>query len=415
MSSRRPLFRFAKDCFATLASPWISPSGRSARFVGFALGVLLAVLSSLYARRAAAIEHHFAGSGQVDYLFIPTQPKATGRNIAFDGFTTELALKVAIDLSDHLSANVKLCYGCHGFEADMAYFDYRFGDELNLRVGRFSPSFGNFNLRHDPANHRLSDKPLPYEMGRLLRLREWNLGVLPSPFPDNGVELNGTHWFGDKLQVDYAAYAVSGFKGDKSGFDLDFQQSRAPNLYYVDNNSRPTFGGRLAATLKLGDASDLTFGGSGMYGTFDPENTLHYGIFGADLTLRIDRTNVRAEYLVRRQQFDVSDPTRFKYAVPTSGGDFFSKHGAYFEIEHPISKAVDLIGRFDTLFRVGNVAAGSSLSKESSVLRWTIGTAIGIERGLKVKLSAEAWKFSDADANNKKTDVAVHLGVIGTY
>ena len=33
----------------------------------------------------------------------------------------------------------------------MGYFDYRLMDELNVRVGRFSPSFGSFNLRQDPA------------------------------------------------------------------------------------------------------------------------------------------------------------------------------------------------------------------------------------------------------------------------
>lgn len=54
-------------------------------------------------------------------------------------------------------------------------------DELNFRVGRLTPAFGSFPLRHDPANHRTSDKPLPYDMGRMLRFREWNEGVLPAP------------------------------------------------------------------------------------------------------------------------------------------------------------------------------------------------------------------------------------------
>jgi len=59
---------------------------------------------------------------------------------------------------------VKVCYGCHGFEVGMAYFDFRVVDELNFRVGRFIPAFGDFPLRHDPANHRTSDKPLAYDM-----------------------------------------------------------------------------------------------------------------------------------------------------------------------------------------------------------------------------------------------------------
>src|SRR6185369_494284 len=170
----------------------------------------------------------------------------------------------AVDFSERVSANMKVCYGCHGFEADMMYFDFRIADELNFRVGRFSPSFGMFNLRHDPANHRLSDKPLPYDMGRMLRLREWNMGVLPSPFPDNGLEINGTHWFGETAELDYAVYAVNGFRGDKGAQDIDFQQSRDRNTYYTDNNGRPTVGARAAFTIKLGQSSDMTIGASGM-------------------------------------------------------------------------------------------------------------------------------------------------------
>ena len=171
--------------------------------------VIVALIAAVFAMvsPARAVEHTFSGSAQIDYLAVPTAPSADangGTNDTFDGFTFEAAAKVAVDITKHLSANVKLCYGCHGFELDMAYFDLRLFDELNFRVGRFSPSFGSFNLRHDPANQKLSDKPLPYDMGRMLRRTEWNGGVLPSPFPDNGAEVNGTHWFGSSAQLDYA-------------------------------------------------------------------------------------------------------------------------------------------------------------------------------------------------------------------
>ena len=222
---------------------------------------------------SAALDRTFAASAQADYSLAPGQFRKPNYN-GFDGATMELAIKLSVDLSDHFSANVKVCFGCHGFETDMAYLDYRLADELNVRFGRFSPSFGAFNLRHDPANHRLSDKPLPYDMGRMLRLRDWNMGVLPSPFPDNGLEASGTHWFGSKVQFDYAAYGVSGFKAGYTGTDLDFIQSRSGSFYYVDNNSVPTFGGRLAFTFKLGERSDLTLGGSGMAGFFDPNHEL---------------------------------------------------------------------------------------------------------------------------------------------
>src|SRR5690606_24769198 len=147
----------------------------------------------------------------------------------------------------------KVCFGCHGFELGMAFADVRVSDELNFRVGRFNPSFGEFPIRHDPANHATVDKPLPYDMGRMLRLREWNMSVLPIPYVDNGIEVNATHWFGDSAQLDYSAYAVGGFRGSNDGTAFDFVQSRSAALYYVDNNRQPALGGRIALTVVPGD------------------------------------------------------------------------------------------------------------------------------------------------------------------
>ena len=196
-----------------------------------------------------------------------------------------------------------MCHGCHGFELPMAYFDYRVRDELNFRIGRFSPSFGAFNVRHDPANHATSSKPLPYDMGRMLRMNEWNLGVIPSPFPDNGIEIGGTHWFGDAAQLDYAVYAVSGFKADEGSPDIEWSHSTSQFGQLNDNNGRPAGGARWALTLKLGEANDITGGASTMYGTYDPANRVAYFIGGVDLAARLGRTQIRFEYLMRRQSF----------------------------------------------------------------------------------------------------------------
>ena len=70
---------------------------------------------------AQSQDRNFAGSVQASYLYVPTDPEA--RDISFDGFVTELGLKLAVDFSDHVSANVKVCYGCHGFEVAMAFVD----------------------------------------------------------------------------------------------------------------------------------------------------------------------------------------------------------------------------------------------------------------------------------------------------
>ena len=388
---------------------------RSARLLVVALATLLAALLAL-ATPASAIERNFAGSAQLDYNFVPTARSAKASPKTFDGFTMEFAGKLAVDFSEKVSANMKVCYGCHGFEADMMYFDVRAADELNFRVGRFSPSFGAFNLRHDPANHRTSDKPLPYDMGRMLRMRQWNQGVLPSPFPDNGLEVNGTKWLGSSVQFDYAAYVVSGFKADPKAIDIDFKQSRTPSAYYVDDNARPTFGGRMALTFKVGETSDLTVGASGMYGTYDPDNAQSYAIVGGDATLRLDKTNIRAEYLGRRTEISTFDRTIFKYVVADAGGDFTMKHGGYLEVEQALTPELDLVGRVDGMFRVGNVEAASELSRRSSVFRYTLATAYAIERGLRIKFSTELWEFSDRDAlSGRKVELSMHTALAGSF
>lgn len=385
--------------------------------------VLAFALAMLSPASAHALDRTFAASAQLDYHFVPTARGANARANAFDGFTLEAAAKITVDVTDSFSGTIKLCVGCHGLETDMAHLEYRVADELAFRVGRFSPQFGGFNNRHDPANHRLSDKPLPYDMGRMLRLRGWNMGVLPSPFPDNGAEVTGALHLSPTATLDYAAHAVSGFKGERNGLDLDFVQSRDGNLYYVDNNGRPSFGGRVALTLSLAERSELTAGASLMRGTFDPTNDLAYTIFGGDLSLRLDKTNVRLEYLARRQDIDVSDPTRFQYVV-LPNGDFTMKHGALAEVEQPVTSFLDVIARADGMLRIGNVAVvrpgeppspDGQLARSSWVLRGTLGTAITLERGLRLKASGEVWKFSDDDASGKQVAVSMHLGLVGSF
>ncbi|MFO0727465.1 MAG: hypothetical protein U1E65_27050 [Myxococcota bacterium] len=366
-------------------------------------------LTSLSAE-AQEIERNFAGSAQLDYFAVPTTMPA--RPLGFDGFTTELSLKVAVDFTDRLSANIKICYGCHGFETDMAYVDLRVADELNFRIGRMNPSFGDFPLRHDPANHKANSKPLPYDMGRMLRRDEWNMSVMPSPYVDNGFEINGTHWFGDDVQLDYAAYIVSGLKGSADGTDLDFIQSRSGSLYYVDNNSEPAFGGRVALTMNFTDNINATLGSSGMYGHYDPSARLAYWIVGADLYLRFDQLSIRSEYLLRRTDMALGDhpETKFRYAFDNPSKGFFVKDGFYVEAEYPILPILEVFARFDGLRRFGNVPVNSALRSKSAVLRYTAGLNLIIFQGLRIKLSGEYWDFSDFS-----DEIGVHLGVVANF
>jgi hypothetical protein len=357
------------------------------------------------------VQRNFAGSIQLDYLSVPTQD--VPRREALDGATVELSLKLANDFSRDISAQVKVCYACHGFEVGMAFFDLRASDHLSFRVGRFTPSFGEFPLRHDPANHRTSDKPLPYDMGRMLRLREWNMSVLPAPWVDNGIEVSGTWEMGGLNQLHWAAYAIMGPKGNADAFDFDFIQSRTPSLYYIDNNSRPTLGARLDGTLELGETSTFSLGASAMGGTYDPDNKLWFFLVGADVVLRLNQVFLRAEYLLRRTQFALGDDpaARFRYGPGANGtyDDFFLKDGFYAEIEAPVRR-FDFVLRWDGMRRLGNVPITSPLRSNSAVLRYTAALTYRLFGAIRLKLSGEVYDFSDFP-----DEVAVHLGVAGPF
>ncbi|HET7500990.1 MAG TPA: hypothetical protein VFK02_08310 [Kofleriaceae bacterium] len=359
------------------------------------LVVALAVIS-LAASARAETHRTIAGSLQLDYLAVPTDRNA--RAYTFDGLTAELSLKMSIDFTASASASVKVCFACHGFEAAAAFVDLRAADELSVRIGRLTPEFGSFPQRGDPANHRTNDKPLPYDMGRMLHNLEWNEGILPAPWVDNGVELFGTRFVGAG-RVDYAAYVLSGPKGPADAIDFDFVSSRNPNQYYVDNNSEPVVGARLSGTIDFdSDGHGVTLGASLMTGHYDPDRRLGFLIAGADLVASLDGLVIRGEYLARRTDLTIA-------AGPAARDDHFFKHGFYAEAEVPLG-AVDAFARFDGLIRSGAVATGVLLPASSRLLRYTAGAAIRLSANIRLKSSVEYYQFSDfAD------DVALHLGV----
>lgn len=361
---------------------------------------------------ADTLERNFAGSVQLDYLAVPTEK--VGRTLGLDAATVEVSLKVTQDFGDNISASIKLCVACHGIETGMAFFDLRVADELSFRVGRFTPQFGSFPIRHDPANHRTSDKPLPYDMGRMLRLNEWNLGILPSPWVENGVELSGVHYFTNDIRLDYAAYAVGGPRGGNNSVDFDYKQSRSGEAYYVDNNSRPSLGGNVALNIVAGNTT-ITAGASGMAGTYDPDNHLSYQIAGAHLIFQFARVFLRAEYLVRRTEMFLGHnrneiTQRFRYG-PGKDGQFdryFQKQGFYTELELPANDRLDLILRWDGLRRKGNVLRSIDLRSDTALLRYTAGASVKIRGATRIKLSGEFYDFTDFD-----DEVAIHLAIAG--
>lgn len=406
----------------------MSPTQRIAAFLSLCLVMLFSLITP---RSARAVDYTLAGSTQLDYHYVPFNP-ANGtdprpRSHTIDGLTEELSLKLAVDFSTHVSGNVKMCWGCHGFELGMAFIDVRLSDEFNIRAGRFNPSFGEFQLRHDPGNHRTSDKPLPYDMGRMLYLYPMNRSVLPIPYVETAVEVSGSHFFGQHVQVDYAAHVATGLRALGSGTtDIDFITMHAPS-FMVDNNSLPSVGGRVGINFRIAPRVDWTFGASVLHGAYDPRGLYTYTILGADTFLRIGRINVRGEYIMRRTEMDTGqDPTRWQYQLPLlpNRSDFTEtlamiKDGWYVEVDGPINRRVEFVVRWDGIRRIGNVPLGVPLDFNSGLMRGTIGANFIVARGYRVKTSVEYWRTwgirQENNAPAPANGASAHVSLVATF
>src|SRR5215831_12653515 len=220
---------------------------------------LLPVLVVLGASsRAHAVDYTFSGSGALDYRgFVGGATDRVDPNvIGINSLALELSHKIVVD---------------------QGYAELHGSDFWNLRIGRFNVPIGEFNVRHDPANYTTPSKPLPYAMGDMLYYTrdDFNLGVVPTPYSDDGLEVFGSAWIAERLQLDYTVFAVRGFAGQN---DLDFAASRR----FTDNNQLPSVGARMVATV-----GPVSLGGSVAGGTYDNQDNLAYYIFGGELYARV--------------------------------------------------------------------------------------------------------------------------------
>ncbi len=322
------------------------------------------------------------------------------------GINAEATLKLVADVNDQISTSIKICYGCHGFENAMAHVDWSVVDAFNVRVGRFVVPFGEFYLRHDAANHRSATKPLPYSMGRMLRRGDFNLAVLPEPYPDNGVELFGS--VGEDVELSYSAYAVAGFKGNATQGDLDFVRSRSQP--YADNNRTPAAGGRMVLAFPTlpGDVWRwFAVGVSGMWGYYDPDSELSYLLGGADLYTRFGGVNLRGEVMFRRTEI----PDRPDLYKQTLIDKAVQREGFYVQLDGPITDWAEWLVRYDGFRRAGPVPTGSTLpDTDSHIVRYTAGVNFQPLRGVKLKLDYEWWDFEDFEDES-----IIHAGLVGTF
>ncbi len=347
----------------------------------------------------------YSGSAYVDYWGIPDRPVA---NRAPQAVAPAASIKLGLDVNDDLAFSAKACIGCHGIDVEHVALDYQPKTWFNVQFGRIAVPFGDFSNRVDPGSHRTGSPPLIYDMGRMAfgSRSAMNLGVLPLPYVDTGVLAYGIRWLGERLQLWYGIYGVSGLRGTN---DLDWMAMRS--VPYNDNNRVPAGGARLTLSYSsdpkdfIGDAS---IGGSATAGRYDRDATREYRAWAADATLRFGKLVLRGEYASRRTDLDPA-ATGYPYVLEDP---WFTKEGFYAEAEAPLGKYLAAVYRYEELRRTGTPLPGSvaELSADSTFVRHTGGLVVTPNSAIFVKLSWELWQTTDFGEFH-----TYHAGMGGTF
>jgi hypothetical protein len=311
-------------------------------------------------------------------------------------------------VNDNLSVSANACIGCHGIDMEHVALDYQPRSWLNLQAGRILVPFGDFSNRADPSSYRTGSQPLIYDMGRMAfgTRTAMNLGVIPMPYVDTGVLVYGVKWLGSRIQAWYGGYGVSGLRGAN---DIDWMAMRSAP--YNDNNSEPSYGGRvtLSYSSDAGDfIGDASVGGSYVAGKYDREAKLGYEAWAVDATFRLSKLILRGEYAHRKTDLDPT-ATGYPYGLLDP---YFTKDGFYAEAEHPLGKYLAVVYRYEELRRTGSPLPGApaELTANSRFTRYTGGVVLTPAQNVFVKASWEYWDTSDFGRFN-----TYHAGIGGAF
>jgi len=375
---------------------------RARRCAALALGLALLAAPPM---AAAAPSIQMSGSVYVDDWIIPGPPAGAR---APQGLTPDAAIKLGLDVHDELTFSIKACVGCHGVEVEHAALDYQPRSWFNVQIGRLAIPFGEYSNRVDPSGHKTASAPLIYDMGRMAYAdrASFNSGVVMLPYVDTGALVYGQVFLGTSLQVWYAGYAVSGYKGSN---DVDWVSLRSPP--YVDNNDQPSYGGRLALTLGSNPGAllgDVSLGASYTGGRYDRAAGLRYDAVGADASIVLWKLTLRGEWALRRTRLNTA-AAGYQWQVVDP---FFDKSGFYLELEHPLGRYLALVYRYDRLDRKGVPLPGSSaqMTPDARLERATAGLVLTPAAAVFVKLSYEYWRPSLASAFHSG-----HVGLGGAF
>jgi hypothetical protein len=307
------------------------------------------------------------------------------RSMPNAGMQGEFALWGRVTHRDSgVSANLRVCWGCHGLELEEAALAWRPLPVFSVRAGRLNVHAGSFNARHDFNTRATLTKPLTRMMGGMVRQTEFNQGVLPAPYVDNGVNA--------ALELDFGAaamrldgYVLAGLKG--VGNDIAFDRSRN----FPDNNGEPSFGATFGLETPL-----LSLHLAYLWGNYDADARRSYQIASADFGARLGPVTLEGEIAWRQTQF-----TR---AGSPGGEDQFWKWGWWLQADWNIVDTLRLTLAADSLnvkgiylasFGPTPNAALAVTDDNNRVIRGTLGLSYTTVGGVLLRLSGEYWEFSD--------------------
>jgi hypothetical protein len=284
-----------------------------------------------------------------------------------------------------------------------AYVDWEINPTWTFRAGRIPVPFGGFSRRTSPSHVESATKPLPYIMGGMVQQERFNMGIVPTPFIDNGAGMTGTFWVSKSAKVSVETAVVRGLKGFSA--DIDFETTRD----FADNNGEPAVAARVLFT-----ADPVTTGASVAWGRYDVESDLDYVMGSVELQIRFGDWSLRLEGIVR--ETDYFTPDAF-----SPGRDLeTSRRSAYIvQVDGPVAEGwrafvLHDYMRVEDIFLSpgGPIAVSSPLTTDdsNSILRVAGGVVYSLRAGFQIKGSVEYWDPSDFERA-----IVLHLGVVAEY
>ena len=191
------------------------------------------------------------------------------------------------DISDRVkfAAEIEFEHGTNDIKVEFASIDYLIQEPINLRAGILLLPLGKFNLLHDAPLRDLTERPLVDQR------------IIPSTLHQPGIGAYGTFYPTTLSKLDYEVYFISGFTNAFGGADNPgtngvpglsninstngIRSARSDNTSFDNNNGKAVVG-RLAFSPLLG----IEIGGSGFFGSYDPQSKRPLAIWALDWTFQ---------------------------------------------------------------------------------------------------------------------------------